>query len=221
MRRELRQSFPLISNLELDQLVGTICGSTRGEDIGTRPASERLCRIFATLCLISRPGSIQKFIEANVSDKDLPFAPEQLKRIVATDDAVQITPSDEHWDSKTREEFEAQQWKVLVPFFSQANTLDKVRFYDLDSKDILPFTTDKASQRVRTGGFGKVSIVNIHSAHHGFNRNQVILDCRKPRNKLIILGVDQLFCHQRTERKRRQRLCSRGEGPQCRSETPS
>ncbi|KFA49990.1 hypothetical protein S40293_05940 [Stachybotrys chartarum IBT 40293] len=173
VRRELRQSFPLISNLELDQLVGKICGSTRGEDIGTRPASERLRRIFATLCLVRRSGSIQKFIEASVFDKDLPFAPEQLERIVTADDAVQVTPSDDHWDSETREEFEAQQWQVLVPFFSQANTLDKIRFYDLDSKDILPFTIEKASRRERVGGFGKVSIVNIHSAHHSFNRNQV------------------------------------------------
>lgn len=181
VRNELGQSLPELTSQELDELVQKICRrpGSDGANVENNDGASRspsFLRVFATLVLIGHSADIHEFIRSGISDKDLPLSKRQLRQ---THDGA--TPAEKapfilsDWTPEFKEKFEAQQWELLAPFFSQSNTACKVRFYQLDSKDILPFTTDEShdSTNEMAGGFSKVSKITIHPDHHSFTNELV------------------------------------------------
>ena len=70
------------------------------------------------------------------------------------------------------ENFQRYQWWLLATYFSPPDDDGVVKNYKLQAQHILPFLTpgNALSQSIdRTGGYGKVIMVNIPSDHHNFS----------------------------------------------------
>jgi hypothetical protein len=70
----------------------------------------------------------------------------------------EIDPDGEVWERWSREEFYQAQWAYLAPVFSTRDVN-----IDLDPQAILPFLSKNPD--IRTGAFGQVFQVKIHSKH--------------------------------------------------------
>ncbi|KAJ4405325.1 hypothetical protein N0V91_005275 [Didymella pomorum] len=63
------------------------------------------------------------------------------------------------------------QWKLLAPFFSKGSGSSDVKHYLLREEHILPFVECAevpGEEGDKAGGYGKVSMVQIHPDHHNF-----------------------------------------------------
>jgi hypothetical protein len=156
VREELGQKRPEASSQKLDELVRQIC---------RQPGSSAYLRVFSILVLTDRLADIDKFIQAGLSDKDLPLSEQQLQK--AFEDTAHANKS---WAQEALERFSTQQWELCSPYFS-SSSLDKVRFYDLDENTIMPWTVD--GSKSSTGGYASVYKVQIHPSHHGFTNQNV------------------------------------------------
>ena len=135
-------------------------------------------KVFATLLLIDRPGTIRKFIDEGVCDADLPLrkleAPGKNAKTfsLCRKGAPGVSLSCfEGWKRTTLVQFERYQWKLLAPFFSRGEE-DKAKHYNFQDEVILPFTYQK---HIHGGVHGEVFKVQIHPEHHDFNKHKVSL----------------------------------------------
>ena len=164
--RVLRRTFRLSVDVRIESPFEK--GAVRYEQArlyygDTKVPPHRACykHIFAILLFIGRPRKIWSFVDEQISDADLPLAPNEgilrLRRRCLR-------------RSRDRNNFLVCQWKVLAPFLRGLD--DSMYSHLKEPKDrILPFTSweDKGLG----GGFGRVYKVKIHSAHHNFDRTKV------------------------------------------------
>ncbi|KAI3336957.1 kinase-like domain-containing protein [Xylariaceae sp. AK1471] len=166
--QELESSFPGASTYVLQQTAGSICNA--------KGHSSR--RIFAVLLLVERTDKIIDFVNEGVYDSDLPLLLRRTEikpfRLSIFTLANSTKPLNclKGCSPFILESFERYQWYLLAPFFSGGrNSDEKVLFYSLQDKTILPFVDDGTSSSY-DGGYSQVSRVKIHPAHHDFAEPQ-------------------------------------------------
>ncbi|KAM0810032.1 putative Protein kinase [Seiridium cardinale] len=131
-------------------------------------------KIMAILILIERPARIKLFIDADISDRDLPLfeCPKekgtQRHGLCKKDSNVPLKLFDV-WRRCSIERFEEHQWIFLTPFFESADR-KSVPHYQFSQKQILPFKFSRKHD-IREGGFGWVHMVEIPPDHHDFKQS--------------------------------------------------
>lgn len=144
-------------------------------------------KIFALLVLSNAVSSIERFLEEDVSDLDLPLEPvgsQDTDGLCRRDESGSATRSPlrcfqgPEWSPVDITHFLAYQWRMLSPFFAQSKK-GGVKHYLLKKQHILPFPDNdnnannkdvKDHQRTtKVGGYGKVFMVRIHPEHHSFS----------------------------------------------------
>ncbi|KAI1371084.1 kinase-like protein [Hypoxylon crocopeplum] len=145
-------------------------------------------RIFAILVLCKNVRYIAKFIDLQVDDSYLP-----LPTIRRTENGItpwlhkhgpklnretleDIFQDEDDWDHGNLSTFNTCQWWTIAPFFDRLD--NEIPHYLLEANDVFPFTKKKevktesldtdVEELIKEGGFGEVSIVEIHPSHHGF-----------------------------------------------------
>ncbi|KAK0750605.1 hypothetical protein B0T18DRAFT_389995 [Schizothecium vesticola] len=171
----------------------TQAGHIAQQPTETQPKSFR--KIMAILILMDKPNKIRRFLEADISDVDLPL---ELRQVPRPSGSAKIPPKWElksirakdqaktlrcfrRWKPRAMEEFQKHQWTVLAPFFAlggvrsvllsgggrRSRDLRTIHHWKLDHRVILPFKS--FSEARPEGGCGQVYRVEIHPDHHAFN----------------------------------------------------
>jgi hypothetical protein len=165
---------PPLSPEQIKSYAKTVCVATEKEQKGkTKIKSFR--KIFALLVLVEAVPSIVDFVREDVADQDLPLT---LVKNHGTDEFYR--KGDENrdplscfsdWSPLKRENFQSYQWWLLATYFSPPDDDGVVKNYKLQDEHILPFVTpenDLGHCSDKTGGYGKVIMVQIPSDHHDF-----------------------------------------------------
>jgi hypothetical protein len=177
-----------------DRTTSTHSSVSLSQPSSSRPASKpprkrrttRL-KIFAILALLDRIDAIVDFIALDIHDQDLPFvlgegtSPGSVRLYQNAQSGGKAIPLfDRKWRPSDLESFHINQWKFLAPYFRlSVERDDPILNYVLEKEIILPFIEEDSWKR---GGFGQVSRVKIHHAHHNtcpdrvrlhFNRGQL------------------------------------------------
>ncbi|KAK7974509.1 hypothetical protein PG989_016357 [Apiospora arundinis] len=158
-------SSTILASAAIDNCVSDICG----------PHNSRKNRrkIFAILALIEREVEITSFIEADICDADLPLDLQYDPHGSPSTQSLALNRTGceprfiGDWKSSTKELFDRYQWIVNSPCLSVGRD-QKILHHDLVPQAILPFIEGGRPQESRIGGFGSVSRVQIHPAHHNF-----------------------------------------------------
>ncbi|ORY60793.1 uncharacterized protein BCR38DRAFT_476674 [Pseudomassariella vexata] len=167
VRHLLRQSFPSETDQQLDIKTQEICSD---QYISSR------WRIFAILVLIGNVHYINDFIDNHISDSHLPLRQQKthwkktrrnpfLAREDRKDGPVRTCFS--QWRPEHMDAFCRSQYEIMAPLLDIG--CEKVYFYKMDDKVILPFL---GWNRKISGGYGTVWKVKIHAAHHNFTCSQ-------------------------------------------------
>ncbi|KAI0385750.1 kinase-like protein [Hypomontagnella monticulosa] len=156
----------------LDNVVNYVCGGPgrRKDEIGRQ--------IFAILTLIQKQGSIGAFEKAGIYDNSLPF-----RKSTGTHDDYQLVTNTltgnrnletlgclEGWEPRHKRRFLECQWRFLSPFFGRKQG-EPPLFYPLESKIVLPWK-NCGPDVDETGGHSEVRKIQIHEAHHGFEKEK-------------------------------------------------
>ena len=110
-------------------------------------------------------------------DGRLPFSLDDLNRILQ--------------DKNLAHEFDRGQWEVLSPLFSPDRS-----HRELEAKTILPFIREEPIPSAK-GGFGIVSKVTLHQAHHCFDQlpnsmiSRPISQVELARKEILLQGLDE------------------------------
>jgi len=162
-----------------------ICKETKltGDDL--KPRTKSFKKIFAVLVLINKASTIQKFLDDDVSDIDLPLAKEYPDEKRKEDqskvfqlrkrDSEQVLSCFDDWKPISVCNFEEYQWSFLSPYFA-AGEKKNPRHYVLQNEVILPFFQEAKTapgdalscwqQEMLEGGESQVFKVVIHPEHH-------------------------------------------------------
>jgi hypothetical protein len=146
-------------------------------------------RIFALLILIERGEEIENFVKEQVSDHSLPVYCDKekgdacLRRNESPHQAIGCFAK---WKTSEREDFDARQWQLLVPYFN-LDSQGRARHYSLPDKSILPWC--KKDRRIipssapsqNDGSYAMVSCVKIESTSHGFHEVLKTVSQLRPR----------------------------------------
>jgi hypothetical protein len=182
---ELRKICPNMSDSEHSKYV---------REIST--TSTRLFCLLVWKCKDSCPFAIKDFIDNGITDKDLPF---QRITHTITDSPLKLSkfilckgdhstcgqmnhsgcgiPATEKWEETVISSLDRDQWAVLAPRFIMKQ--QEVPHYDFPDCMVLPFTEYNWDER-KSGGYGSVWSVRIHSAHHDLspaNVSEVLYHC--------------------------------------------
>ncbi|KAK1826464.1 putative Serine/threonine-protein kinase, partial [Podospora conica] len=168
----------------IDQLARQICSETRHRAGGAKKVKvETYRKVFAILVLIGKPESVVKFLQARVSDADLPLV---RLRSPATGDWSMRRHRDltkelgcfkTDWCELELRNFDHWQWTTLSPFFALSKGKE-VNHYRLQDEITLPFVDEhigynehpnKPATKELLGGGGRVFKVRIHPEHHSFH----------------------------------------------------
>lgn len=139
----------------------------------------RACQVFAILVLVDRASLILGVVTENIRDHDLPLAQcsrrgteFQLARRSKSSRALECFSQ---WDMSDRMSFDVIQYQVNVPAFKLLGQ-NKACFLPeqyvamkLDDRSVLPFTYYDGKTQI-VGGSSKVVRVQIHHAHHDFDK---------------------------------------------------
>ncbi|KAM5521284.1 protein kinase [Fusarium oxysporum f. sp. phaseoli] len=131
--------------------------------------------ILAILSLIDRVSAIERFIEEDICDYDLPFryvretephSSDQRLWVMKTSD-IERDPRTislfSEWRDSQAESFKDQQWRIHVPVFSASREgTREPTHYSLARKTITPYLS---CTPVGKGGFSVVNKVEIHHGH--------------------------------------------------------
>lgn len=208
------------TNEQIRAYAETICEVTPCYKSGRlRHKSYRM--VFVILVLVERSKHILSFLEEDVSDLDLPLVPTKefgsifgmKRRHPSLGDppgsSLDCFDYDE-WSPSSMEQFDRYQWFMLAPFFSQGKN-GRVNHYPLHDQHILPFVTWTQAEDDSSGsqgGYGKVTIVTLHPAHHKlghktshstkFAVKQLLLNDRKSfeREREILKKFSGVHSHQ-------------------------
>lgn len=179
--KELMKELSQVHSLEkIKSYAKQVCKEVETEEIRRGKAKIKSFRkIFALLVLVEVASSLPLFIEEDVSDQDLPLSLVEGTHSFYRRGDPQKTPlscfKHKKWSPVKIENFQVYQWLLLAPFFSRDEDGD-VKHYILQDEHILPFL---ASANVedhlieKTGGYGKVIMVRIHTDHHNFRDRQL------------------------------------------------
>jgi hypothetical protein len=133
-------------------------------------------KIFALLVLVEAVPSIVDFVEGPVTDQDLPLTRVKSKetdKFYRKGDQTQVPPRCfKGWSPLKLENFQSYQWWLLATFFSPPDDDGVVKNYKLQDEHILPFVIPENTLGHpidKTGGYGKVIMVQIPSDHHNFS----------------------------------------------------
>ena len=133
-------------------------------------------KMFAILVLIDRGWEIVYFVDEGIWDADLP-----LRAVPSAEEGFppkMRLERDPHrdldcmrdWKLLTHGNFDKEQWTMISLFFGRGNKRS-AWFFQLDAKDVLPWTKEWGA--VHQGGYGFIHKVEIHPSHHNFQRNNV------------------------------------------------
>jgi hypothetical protein len=158
-------------------------------DPSTNSNTRTYIKIFALLILIDRGDEIGNFVEASVSDEDLPLGYRRHDTVLYRKDSPNvILACFNKWKSFIKDYFNTTQWKVVTPYLALGPE-NEVNHYDLEDNTILPWIEQKdpsppgspsklsSSNRAylnptrnqgREGGYASVSCVQIDPFSHGF-----------------------------------------------------
>jgi serine/threonine protein kinase len=155
---------------------GVKLGDRRPKRIGTN-----YLNIYAILILCDKQPSIRAFIEAGITDDDLPFVECDTGRLKGTiklaswQSPLKEIECFKKWQDSVIELFHDSQYKVLVPYFSLAsNPQHTIKYVEYYERTILPWIEDM--NKKEEGGHGVVSCRRIHPASHGFQGLAQIMD---------------------------------------------
>jgi hypothetical protein len=107
-----------------------------------------------------------RFRRRNFGDDKLPIG-ESVGLVNASVDVLNLFPA-KIWQPVHRRRFFDDQWKFIVPVFTQEKY-----DYDLNPNDIFPFTVD-SSTLPKVGGFGAVHKVHFHEEHQKNQRMRTV-----------------------------------------------
>lgn len=168
-----------------------------GEENNAQVATPRTYRkVFVILLFIKKEHKIESFVNEEICDQDLPLVQQrnssQLARKAQPDAPLQCFVG---WKKSRIDQFEECQWTVLAPVFINSDG-SSFAHQELDSREILPFTT---WQHVAGGKSGIVYKTKIHGEHHELISGEVLLPARMDtENALTTLGMQQYICNQET-----------------------
>lgn len=154
-----------ISDAEIEKIAEDVCSSSR---------SYR--KMFAILILLEREWEIVSFIKDDLCDSDLPLSAVPvggqglLVKLRRKSDLTTDLSCLRRWGPKVHENFDKEQWAMVAPFFARAKS-NRAGFYELSSKDILPWVEVNSS--LHQGGYSSISRVIIHPSHHNFEKSEM------------------------------------------------
>ncbi|KAF3025515.1 hypothetical protein E8E14_008418 [Neopestalotiopsis sp. 37M] len=166
----LKHTFPLDVGTRIRDRAAEICSREYR-------SSRRM--ILAILVIVGQPSYIDDFISHKIYDIDLPLRTSkertsgqqhQIRKNLfhKKQDEHDSEPHAvfEHWSPKDMMDFLQWQYLVLSPFLKMKN--DRVCFYKIEGKIILPFIECHEPKETQVGGHGAVWKVKFHPAHHDF-----------------------------------------------------
>ncbi|KAI1277693.1 hypothetical protein F5Y07DRAFT_398246 [Xylaria sp. FL0933] len=180
LRRAFTRDKPRWDKAKLEKrtrrLVERICIRDAPDD-GRHPQPIR--QIFTILVLIDMASRISSFIDAGLSDYDLPLSPtkdeeQQIhpkrRRNASRKPPLEDIPHFQQWLPGRKWDFWEWQWRVIAPVLIEGDYND-VQLLHLHENDILPFVICEGNSRedVGSGGFGVVYKARIHPDHYKFN----------------------------------------------------
>jgi hypothetical protein len=163
-----------ITETKLRHYAQKICGHVTYTDSDGHALKSSCRSIFAILALMGEIQDAPDFVNAGLSDKDLPLywrsnpttgTPEFCSNVRSGEIwTVKTWAVGQNWRDSTFDLFLGYQKQMLSPYFELWT--GKVSFYDLDHDAILPFIEDCQNSRQRQGYHGSVWRVKIHPAHY-------------------------------------------------------
>ncbi|KAI1121967.1 hypothetical protein F5Y10DRAFT_287650 [Nemania abortiva] len=177
--KELTTALPHNSIQEIQNYTDIICHTTWTQDRRERTTSFR--KIFAILVLAKKTDTIPALIRERVSDNDLPLRVNE--KLELRRQASSLTERVSHeplrcfnsWDPTKRLDFLQYQGWMLALVFEEGD-YNCVPHYVIHNRCQLPFVPSNNSRQGHesdngddAGGFGKVTMVDIHPYHHRFS----------------------------------------------------
>lgn len=175
---ELNRAFCHTSNRQqIEAYRAMICNDSDAQNGEKEENSVR--KIFAILSLVDMVAKFPAFIHEGVTDGDLPFVKEKTGReqeiIRKKGSSSKPLACFKSWMPQKQAEFVNYQWSMLAPIFREGDYND-VPHVKIHHRDQLPFIRpDNATKSFEdssyecVGGGGKVTMTNIHPAHHRFS----------------------------------------------------
>lgn len=139
-------------------------------------------KLFAILCLMEKAEEIERLIEEDIFDADLPFEFEQNQGFRRSGGLIKLFAS---WRLCDMDTFQAYQGRFMAPYFKLGNdSVTEFSEYKLHPCVVLPFVDQELkpsalgnlaldSKIQREGGYSVVRRVRMHSAHHDHFRSSV------------------------------------------------
>ncbi|KAH0432247.1 tol-like protein [Colletotrichum camelliae] len=181
---ELRISLPSLTEDQIDTYANLVCHGTTQVPGENTPENliNSYQKVFAILALINKVDCIEKFLDENVCDADLPLQKHIKTSGTRRRFSLRRKKDPRHqlrcfrsWDQITLRNFEQYQWAMIPPFFTKGERKN-VKHYVLDPSTVLPFTftkdtNNKSKAKVHRGGYSLVYQADIHPDHHDFNNS--------------------------------------------------
>lgn len=157
-----------------------------GTSIGKEKDSRIYRKIFAILLLIHKHDEIKRFVDEGVDDSNLPLRRVELKSgqfgLAPYNDLGRKAGSHiqlfDSWTVEQKNDFIRLQWEMIPVFFRKHD--ERVPHLKLLAGEILPYTVETGGPTTEVynaehlqGGFGHVSIYNLHSLQQDINRYTV------------------------------------------------
>lgn len=163
-------------------------------------------KTFAILSLVDKIAALPAFIRERVTDGDLPFVTEksgnELKILRKKGSSGKPLTCFRGWEPQKKADFVRYQWSMLAPIFREGG-YNRVPHEVIHHHDQLPFIrpdnpieASEYSSDECVGGGGKVTMVNIHPAHHTFSDKT--LSKRGFAIKVLHTTKHELFKRERT-----------------------
>ncbi|KAK8078294.1 kinase-like protein [Apiospora saccharicola] len=128
--------------------------------------------VFTILVIQEKVNYIDDFISNEIYDINLPFSQDEsagnnsfrVRKVKGRTSGTKFCFPD--WEDRFLDRFCEDQYRVVTPYLHVSNNEDKeVHFYKFHRKIRLPFTDWEWKKQ---GGYGAISRVKIHKAHHAF-----------------------------------------------------
>ena len=173
LTRTAAQFHPRLSPEQIKSYARTVCEETEDQRHNRTTKITTFRKIFALLVLIEAVPSIVHFVTEEVTDQDLPLGKHERTSELYRKGGEICVPRGcfQGWSPLKLENFQRYQWWLLATYFSPPDDDGVVKNYKLQDQHILPFLTPENTlgQSIdKTGGYGKVIMVNIPSDHHNF-----------------------------------------------------
>lgn len=139
-------------------------------DNGIEAGRQCFLKIFTILVLCEKQNALSSFINAGLSDNDLPLRFEQDKNQPLDCPRVKAACFRD-WSAGAVENFDEYQYRLLIPYFGHPyRESERIRYVEYVSKAKMPWKEirNTGHDQSREGGYGKIRKVQIYSESHGF-----------------------------------------------------